>query len=306
MFERRIDLVRLITLAREGKVNVAAQKLNISQPGLTRIVARLEEKFQGQLFERNQRGVRLTRYGAYVVERAQHLLHELDRADNEVHAILGGACGSLRVSAPPVWMDLIIPKVVAEFRLDYPNVELVLSTKTYREGIELLREGTSDLHCGVFMNDSQLPAFLTREPATVMNFNVVAHESHPIHALRSPSVRDLTNYPWIDYGYDALGGGNDPLPSLDKVFSELELRTGRRVETMLRSSTLSLHLMQSGPYLAYLCSAVTRGWPDLPLKVVPVDAFNCHLEAGTVSRQASETTAPLKRFKQILTNIAAY
>jgi len=306
VFDRRSDLIRLITLAREGKVNVAAEKLNVSQPGLSRIVARLEEQFQGQLFERVHRGVRLTPYGAHVVERAQHLLHELDKADNEVSAILSGVAGTLHVSAAPVWMQVIIPQVVAEFHRDFPSVELVLTTKTYREGVELLREGVIDLHCGVFMNDVRLPNFLRRESATIMNFNVVAHERHPIHEIQHPDVHDLIDYPWIDYEFDGRGSRNDPLPSLDKVLHEIALRTGRHVETILRSSTLSLHLMQSGPYLAYLCSAVTRGWPGLPLKVVPVDAFNCHLDAGIVSRRASETTPPLKRFQQILRNIATY
>jgi len=304
VFDRRNDLIRLITLAREGKVNVAAEKLHVSQPGLSRIIARLEEQFQGQLFERIQRGVRLTPYGAFVVERAQHLLHELDKADNEVNALLGGIAGTLHVSATPVWMQVIIPQVIAEFQRDLPGIELVLTTKTYREGIEMLREGVIDLHCGVFMNDSPLPNFLSREPATVMHFNVVAHERHPIHEIERPNFHDLIEYPWIDYDFDAHGGSQDPLPSLDKVFRELEMHTGRRVETVLRSSTLSLALMQAGPYLAYLCSAVTRGRYNPPLKVVPVNAFQCHLEAGTVSRRASEATPPLKRFKQILTKIA--
>ena len=306
MFERRSDLIRLTTIAREGKVNLAAEKLRISQPGLSRLIAKLEEQFQGQIFERVPRGVRLTPYGAYIVDRAQHLLREVDKAEEEVNAILRGDRGSLHVSAAPVWMQVIIPQVAAEFQQEFPGIELVLSARTYREGIELLSEGMSDIYCGVFMNDHRLPAFLARESAAVMNFNVVAHERHPIHALRHPRVGDLIEYPWIDFEFDERADKNEPLPSLNTVLREIELRTGSRVETILRASSLSLQLMQSAPYLAYLCSAVTRARPDFSLKVVPVNAFNCHLEAGTVSRHSGENAPPLKRFKQILKNIAAF
>ena len=306
VFDKRIDLIRLTILAKEGQVLRAAKKLNVSQPGLSKIVASLEEQFQGQLFERIQRGVRLTPYGAYVVERAHRVLREADKAEREVKRLLGGDRASLRIGASTVWMQVIIPQVVEEFQRDFPTIEIVLSTRSYREGVEMLEDGMSDMYCGVFSDKRKLPAYLTREASTIMNFNVVADERHPIHRIRHPNLTDLSIYPWIDYEFDAYAGKNEPLPSLNKVLREIEQRTGRRARGVLRSNSLSLNLMLSGPYLAYLSSAVLLGRPDLPLKVVPVNAFSCHVEAGTISRSGLVPTPPLKHFKQILSNVAAF
>ena len=286
-------------------MNVAAKKLRVTQPGLSRIIAKLEDQFQGKIFERFPRGVRLTPYGTCVVDRAQHLLREIDRAEEELQAVLNGSSGILRVSATPVWMQVIMPQVVTQFQQEHPGVELVLSAKNYREGIESLRDGISDLHCGVFMKDAGWPGFFAREVATIVNFKVFAHKQHPIHELEDPRLADLSHYPWIDYDFDECAKITDPLPSLNKVLRDIEVRTGRRSGTILRTGALSLSLMQSGPYLAYLCATPKGIEHEFSLKVVPINEFKCHLEAGTISRQGSETTRPLKRFKQILRDAAA-
>ena len=49
MFEKRSDLVRLLAVAEAGTIRLAAERLAMTQPALTRIVARLERRFGGRL-----------------------------------------------------------------------------------------------------------------------------------------------------------------------------------------------------------------------------------------------------------------
>ena len=72
MFEKRSDLVRLLAVAESGRIGAAAGRLGMTQPALTRIIARLECRFGGRLFERLSTGVRLTSLGVTVTERAWH------------------------------------------------------------------------------------------------------------------------------------------------------------------------------------------------------------------------------------------
>ena len=58
MFERRTDLLRLLAVAETGTIGAAAKRSNVTQPTLTRDIARLEQRFGGLLFDRTPHGVR--------------------------------------------------------------------------------------------------------------------------------------------------------------------------------------------------------------------------------------------------------
>ena len=51
MFERRTDLLRLLAVAETGTIGAAAERSNVTQPTLTRDIARLEQRFGGLLFD---------------------------------------------------------------------------------------------------------------------------------------------------------------------------------------------------------------------------------------------------------------
>ena len=133
---------------------------------------------------------------------------------------------------------------------------------------------------------------------------MVAHERHPIHSLKKASYSDLIEYPWIDYELDSHPSQNYQLPSLDGLLQELENRTGRSAKKVLRTNSVGLHLMESGPYLAYLCSNLARNVPDISLKPVSIEAFHCRVEAVILSLRYAQGAAPFKHFKAILKNSA--
>ena len=80
MFDRRADLIKFLTVAETGKILVAADKLAITQPALSRVIARLEEELDGPLFERIPSGVRLTSLGVVAADLARHILREMEAA----------------------------------------------------------------------------------------------------------------------------------------------------------------------------------------------------------------------------------
>ena len=66
MFEKRSDLIKFLTVVEAGKILAAADRLAITQPALSRVIAKLEDRFGGRLFERIPTGVRLTVLGTMV------------------------------------------------------------------------------------------------------------------------------------------------------------------------------------------------------------------------------------------------
>ena len=164
MFDRRDNMVKLIAVAEAGKFVAAAEALNIAQPALTRTIAKLEGQFGGRLFERLPTGVRLTPLGAAAVNLASGVLREMEAAGEKFQAAVAGRIGSFRVTATPMWMQAVLAPAVATFRESMPGVALTLRTASFTEGLRLLANGDSDLHCGGDDTGEPLPAFLRREP----------------------------------------------------------------------------------------------------------------------------------------------
>jgi LysR family transcriptional regulator, regulator of abg operon len=78
------DLHLALVIAREGNLAAASQVLGVSQPTLSKAVARLERETRVQLFERVARGMRPTELGRAFLERALHI----DLAAADMHAAL--------------------------------------------------------------------------------------------------------------------------------------------------------------------------------------------------------------------------
>ena len=80
MFEKRSDLKKFLIVAETGTVLGAADRIAMTQPALSRAIARLEAAFGGKLFERLPTGVRLTEFGATAADQARpHPARDRDR-----------------------------------------------------------------------------------------------------------------------------------------------------------------------------------------------------------------------------------
>lgn len=303
MFEKRSDLNKLLVVAETGQILSAADKLAITQPALSRIVSKLEEQFRGRLFERIPTGVRLTELGSIVTELARGLLREIEDAEDIVFSMVSGRSGTYRVTAGPVWMQAILPSAVARFHETFPSVELKLQTTAYKEGIWLLTNGKTDMHCGGLDTNEPLPPYLAREHVLDTTLGIVAHRDHPLHARR-PTYSDLADYPWIDF--DAVLQGEGPVARslLADLLKRLHRRTGRHVRTIIRTNSVGLFLMATGPYLSYLSSTLIENIPEFQLKPLPLKLGTHRYRAGIVSRRSTESLEPFRYLKQMIREVA--
>ena len=78
------QLEQLVTIANEGTISKAAEKLMISQPGLTRSIQRLEEDLELKLFDRQKNKITLNDNGKMAVQYARDILERTDRMVKEL------------------------------------------------------------------------------------------------------------------------------------------------------------------------------------------------------------------------------
>ena len=295
MFERRSDLVRLLAVADAERIVAAADRLAMTQPALSRVVARLEREFGGSLFERLPAGVRPTPLGNLVVGHARRILREIGDGEEAVAAALAGRTGRFRVTVAPVWMEAVVTPAVQAFHAAFPDVELRLRTAAWREGVRRLADGRSDLHCGGIDTGETLPARLRRDRFLSVTAGVVAARGHPLQAAGT-KPRVLADWPWIDLdGPDAAAGGGRP--SLAAVLDDLHRQTGRRVRAVVRAGSPGLALLAAGPWLAWQPLELIERLPGAPLKAIPLVFGRRRYRTGFVVRRAAENLAPFRALK---------
>ena len=303
MFEKRSDLKKFLTVAETGTVLGAADRIAMTQPALSRAIARLEASFGGRLFERLPTGVRLTEFGATVAEQARHILSEIETAEGRVRSALSGHSSGLRVSAGPTWMQAILPEVVARFHDAFPDVELRLHAMTFLEGIRLLVNGESDLHCGRIDAERHLPAILRRESFLNMTSCIVARSDHPLHAGKV-TCDDLVEWPWIDCEAPARTQDDEERSPLAELLDELFARTRKRVRKVVRAGPAGLALMGTGPYLSRLPITFLDRLPGLRLKPLPLEFGKAAFRAGIVSRTSAWDFSAFRYFAETVREVA--
>ena len=304
MFEKRTDLIKFLAVIESGAILAAADKLGITQPALSRVVARLERQFGGRLFERMHTGVRPTPLGNVVADLARHILYEIEAAEEKVSATLSGRTGSLRVTAGPMWMRAVIPAAIAKFRETLPGIELRLQTTPWAEGVRLLTNGESDLHCGGIDTDVPLPPFLRYDRFVDMTWGMVAHRDHPLHSGVT-RVDALADYPWIDFDTSLRAMNGNGQPAFSAILNQLYERTGRRVRTVLRAGSAGLSLMGTGPFISWLSLTFLERLSGLPLKPLPVAFGAYRYRAGIVSRRSAGDVSSFGLFKGIVRDVAS-
>lgn len=110
------DLRCLVTLAGELNFGRAAERLHMSQPPLTRLVADVEKALGAKLFARTTRRVELTPLGEVFVAEARAVLGRMDEALQTVIATAERQHGQLRLSYTWLALQTAIPGVLAAFR----------------------------------------------------------------------------------------------------------------------------------------------------------------------------------------------
>jgi DNA-binding transcriptional LysR family regulator len=111
-------------VATAGSITTAAERLNISQPALSRSILTLEARLKTKLFNRHKRGITLTRQGEILFRGAhkmyvesRHLEHALQESTNEVE-------GEFTIVTTPALAATWVMKYLPSFLEKYPDVRI--------------------------------------------------------------------------------------------------------------------------------------------------------------------------------------
>ncbi|MDE1947496.1 MAG: LysR family transcriptional regulator, partial [Burkholderiales bacterium] len=129
-----------LALAEERHFGRAAERLHMAQPPLTRQIRALEDELGTPLFVRTPRGVDLTEAGAALLDEVPHVLALAQRARERTQRAGLGLVGRLDVGTFGSGVLDVIPRLLARFHAERPEVRIVLHNQTKAEQIDALRE----------------------------------------------------------------------------------------------------------------------------------------------------------------------
>jgi len=123
-----LHALRIFTeVAKCGSVTLSAKKLLISQPAVTAQIRNLEKEFGLKLITAKGRSIQLTEAGEILATYSKQLFSLEAEIEKEMHALLTGAKGSLRICATDLPGKTVLPKWIVQYKKLYPFVDIQLS-----------------------------------------------------------------------------------------------------------------------------------------------------------------------------------
>ena len=239
----------LAAFAESEKISLAAERIAVTQPAASRLLAEIERITGAPVHSRNGRGVALTPVGRALADRALRIIIELQEAERDIAEITSGGVGQVRIgSVTGPAMDRVLP-VLRITRLSQPSVEVEVIVATSDVLVELLLSGRIDFALGRPPEGDERSLVKTNliSPELV---SLVVRRDHPLHRMPNLAASDLLGFDWVLPGPESL--------MTRAVLSRLHALGLPKPQQRLFTSSflLTLALVQQSNAIAPLASAV--------------------------------------------------
>lgn len=255
-----------VAVAEERHFTRAAERLRVSQSGLSASVRALERELDAKLFVRTTRSVELTEAGRALLAEATRTLAGARAAKEAVAAAQGLLRGTLAVGTEQCIAGVDVPRLLARFRAEHPGVEVRLRQAGSGALAEHVAAGRLDLAFVALCGPP--PAGVSLTPLTEEPLVLLCHPGHELARRPQPEARwgELKGEVLVDFQPDwgvrrltdrafaAAGVDRQVALEVNDVHSLLEL-----VEQGLGVAVVPRHFARK-PEAAALCAlALTEG-----------------------------------------------
>ncbi|AXF55712.1 LysR family transcriptional regulator [Salicibibacter kimchii] len=181
----------MITILNEEKnITRTASKLYVSQPSLSYRLKKLEEEFGVHLFFKTKRGLAFTSEGEYLVQYAREMLTKLQTTKDIMKNMDDEVTGTLRIGASGNFAQYVLPKLLNNFSLEYPNVNFNVHTGLSTQVMEQLH--SSSVHVGIVRNNDSWRG----------NKHLLSEEQLYLISKKKIDLNKLPEYSLINYHTD--------------------------------------------------------------------------------------------------------
>ena len=183
-----------LAVAEDLHFRKAAERLFISQPGLSRQIKQLEDDLGVTLFERNNRKVRLTNAGLYLQKELTKNFTKLEEILNHTKLLNDGLDGKLKIGYVGSAIQKLIPDLLLKFRKVHPNVLTNLTELDNKKQITALLNHEIDIG---FVRQERVPKGLVLFTTKEDTFSLVLPKNHKLTSSNFKNLSQLKDEHFI-------------------------------------------------------------------------------------------------------------
>jgi DNA-binding transcriptional LysR family regulator len=249
------QLRAFLAVAQELHFGRAAERLNMTQPPLSRIIKQLETELGTRLLDRNTRSVKLTSSGQALVAPATEVFEALRRAEEAVRSADNGEAGMVRIAFAGVSTHQLVARLARQVKSNRPRIQLELSSQNFAQpAMKKLVQGETDIALGRW---DVIPAEVSSRVVMPDSLVVAMPDTHPLAGSRRLAMGRLAT----------------------EAFISLTLFEGAVLPDRLR------RLAHANGFVADIVQVA----PDTQTALALVSAeVGCHLTLASVARNATD------------------
>lgn len=285
------ELSWFITLAESEHVTAAAQKLNISQPTLSRALARLERRLGVRLFDRQQNRLRLNRYGEVFHAHAVRAVGEVASAEQRIRALLDPDAGTIALGFLHSLGGWLVPELLREYRTIAPSAAFQLRGNAADIVVDEVRHRRLDVG---FTSPRPAGEDIRWVPLLEERLTLLVPENHPLAARAAVTAGELAAERFVTFPR-AFGVRQ----ILDQVCTEAAFTPQLAVEGTELSTLRALVAAEAGIAIVPESRSETALHPGTV--EVPLDENGAKREVGIVTAADGPATPAARRFCAFVT-----
>jgi DNA-binding transcriptional LysR family regulator len=275
-------------------MSIAANNLHVSQSAISQSISLLEKEFGVQIFKRSRLGTIPTEEGKTIIKKIMEILKKADELREEVHSLTSTYNGELHVATSPSIFMAFLPKALARFREDYPQINVMIKEMESQEIMKEVEQKKADLGLITLFNNGEemLPKDITLQSFRHQGrFNVIVPNHSELALNQELQLMDVKEYPFVLYDRSFY---NNLIEDFEKHYGPLNI-IFRTTNSEVVKKTVS-----EGLGIALMTSLMIKDDPYLEsgrILAIPLSyPFNFNLSVGGIYYKNRNQYGLIKKF----------
>lgn len=185
-----------LALVEEDNFTRAAQKIHLSQPAFSSLIANLEQEIGYRLFDRDTRKVCLNENGIHFIKLARELMFAYERTTKEIRSHANAYKEKLILAVMPSIVVQWVSQLLATFHHRHANIKVELLDTQWDLCLQALLQGHAEL---ALTAKSPSLTEISSEFLFSDKFHLICHINHPLACKDNIQLKDLLEYDMIGF-----------------------------------------------------------------------------------------------------------
>lgn len=255
---RQIEVIRAVMVT--GTIGGAARLLNVSSPGVSRLMKHAEGALGLKLFSRRQGRYAPTPEAKDIFSQINGVYDKVEDLQYVIRRLERGADSELKIGSVPSISNVMVPRAIASVRQKFPNLLIDVDILKIEEAVDYLLLGKGEV---VAMSSRYEHPMLTFEPLAQGRLLCIVPDDHPLSGRARVSAVEIVEYPLI--GIDP----NDPYGRIMAgIFAQQSLAYEVTIKARFGSTVCAL--VRNGLGIAVIDEFTVAGGNYPGIRAIPI------------------------------------